>query len=99
MTIKNLGRTDGENKAFSIKAVSITRRYNDSTVITFDMDEVFRWQKDTSSVFYTPDERFLIDGRINGYLNQNNYYHALIDEAEPVLSDFSCPYAKYGLSE
>ena len=96
MTIKNLGRTDGENKAFSVKAVSVTRMYSDSTGITFDMDEVFRWQKDASSVFYTPDERFLIDGRINGYLSQNNYYHALIDEAEPVLSGFSCPYAKYG---
>jgi hypothetical protein len=96
MTVKNLGRTDGENKAFSIKAVSVTRMYSDSTGITFDMDEVFRWQKDASSVFYTPDERFLIDGRINGYLSQNNYYHALIDEEEPVLSDFSCPYAKCG---
>jgi hypothetical protein len=96
MTVKNLGRIDDENKAYSITASSITRFYTDTTGYTFNVDEIFRWEKDPSSIFHTPDERFMISGTINGYLAENNSYHALINESEPVSSEFSCSYAKLG---
>ena len=96
MTLKNLGRIDGENSSYNIKAASVTRMFSDTTGLSFNMDEIFKWEKDPSSVFHTPDERFIISGKMNGYLAENNYYHAMINESEPVLSEISCPYAKLG---
>ncbi len=96
MTVRNLGRTERGNKSYNVKASSVTRMFSDTTGFTFNMDEVFEWEKDAFSIFYTPEERFLITGKINGYMSENNSYHAVIDDAEPVISEFSCVYPKSG---
>lgn len=97
MTITNLGRFDGVNYSFHIKATSIERVYADSSgLITFSMDQYFVLYKDASTIFHSPEDYFKVYGSMNGTTSTGDNYIASIDDHEYIIDQFSCKWAKKG---
>jgi hypothetical protein len=97
MTITNLGRLDGMNYAFHIKAASVQRIYADTSgVTTFNMDQYFISYKDPSTIFHSPEDYFKVYGTMNGTSSTGNEYTANINDQEYIVDQFSCRWSKQG---
>ncbi len=97
MTITNLGKIDGVNDSYSIKAQSVQRIYSYKPGGTlFKMDQTFIRHKDPSSIYHIPKDQFEVSGIISGISSNNEKYTANLNEEEYLINQFSCAWAKLG---
>jgi len=97
MTITNLGKLDGVNGSYSIKAQSVQRIYAYKPGGTsFKMDQIFIRHKDPSSIYHTLNDKFEVSGIFSGLSSGNEKYAANLNKEEFLISQFSCTWAKLG---
>jgi len=97
MTITNLGKLDGANESYSIKAQSVQRIYAyEPGGTSFKMDQTFIRHKDPSSIYHLPKDQFNISGKTDGISSGNENYTANLNKEEYLINQFSCTWAKRG---
>jgi len=97
MTIQNMGKPNGVNDQYHLIANGVERFLSDTTgYLTFDLDQYFLRFKDPSSLYFSVNDSFAIQGTLNGSTNLGLAYESTIKPDSVLMNKYTCNFLKKG---
>ena len=97
LVVRSRGKIDGINDHFEVSAGLVERRYADSTgILSFSFNQLYVRHKDPNTVYTSPDDYFLVNGKLDGTSKGLLVFHSTIEADSALLDGFSCTWLKSG---
>ena len=97
LNIIYLGVVSGQSELFQVSSDSIFQVFADTSGVNiFNMQQSFLRIKNTTSEYYTLEDKFEISGLFNGFSREEVHYSTDISGEQPLLNQFDCSFLKQG---
>ena len=99
MYLTNLGRTDGKNLSYQVKAAEIKYVFIDTSgIFRFNIDEIFTTFKSNVSPYTSPYDSLGVSGLLNGNTADDVGFMANNPADSSSLFSYQCNYLKQGIT-